>query len=66
MEVCLPGDAAQFVERLVASGEYRSTDEAITDGVRLLMGRKQLQAEIQTGIDELDAGRGIDGDQVFS
>ena len=66
MEIDLPNDAAQFIEGLVASGEYQSADEAVADGVRLLMSRQQLRAEIQKGIDELDAGQGIEGEKVFA
>jgi antitoxin ParD1/3/4 len=66
MQVHLPNDAAQFIEGLVASGEYQSADDAVADGVRLLMGRQQLRAEIQKGIDELDAGYGIEGRKVFA
>jgi antitoxin ParD1/3/4 len=50
----------------VASGEYETADEAIAAGVRLLMGRRQLREEIQKGIDELDAGQGIEGERVFA
>ena len=66
MNIELPADAVQFVEGLVASGQYESADEAIAEGVRLLMSRQQLRAEIQQGIGELDAGLGIDGAQVFA
>jgi len=66
MEVYLPNDAARFIEGLVASGEYQTTDEAMAEGVRLLMARKQLRADIQKGIDELDAGQGIQGDKLFA
>ncbi|MBC8350835.1 MAG: CopG family transcriptional regulator [Planctomycetes bacterium] len=66
MNVQLPNDAMQFVEGLVASGEYESTDEAVADGVRLLMSRQRLRADIQKGIDELDAGLGVDGEEVFA
>ena len=66
MNIQLPSDAMQFVEGLVTSGEFESTNDAITEGVRLLMSRKLLRADIQKGINELDAGLGIDGDEVFS
>ena len=66
MNVELPADAIQFGEGLVASGQYSSANEAVTEGVRLLMARQQLRADIQKGIDELDAGKGIDGDVVFA
>lgn len=66
MEIELPPDAVQFVERLIAGGQYKSADEAVVEGLRLLMGRQQLRADIQKGIDELDAGTGMDGDAVFA
>lgn len=66
MNVKLSLDAKQFVDGLVAFGEYESADEAIADGVRLLMNRQHLRADIQKGIDELDAGLGVDGDEVFA
>ena len=60
MHVELPSDTVQFVQGLVASGQYKSADEALADGVRLLMSRQQLRVDIQKGISELDAGQGID------
>jgi len=66
MNIDLPPDAVQFIEGLVASGQYRSADEAVAEGLRLLMSRQHLRADIQKGIDELDAGHGIDGDVVFA
>ena len=66
MNVQLPSDAMQFIEGLVASGEYESADDAVADGVRLLMSRQQLRADIQKGIDEVDAELGVDGEDVFA
>ena len=66
LNIELPADAAQFVEELVASGQYKSANEAVAEGVRLLMSRQQLRADVQKGIDELDAGQGINGDVVFA
>jgi len=66
MNIELKADAIQFVEGLVASGQYKSANEAVAEGVRLLMSRQQLRAEIQKGIDELNAGQGIEGEVVFA
>ena len=66
MNVRLSPEAVQFVEGLVASGQFQSADEAVAEGVRLLMSQQQLRAEIQKGIDELDAGKGVDGEVVFA
>jgi len=48
------------------SGEFESTSEAFTEGVRLLISRQHLQADIPKGIDELEADRGIGDDKVFA
>lgn len=66
MDIELPPNEAQFINGLVQSGQYQSPYDAIVDGVRLLMSQQQLKADIQKGIDQLDAGEGIDGDTVFS
>ncbi|TWU20633.1 hypothetical protein Pla52o_45110 [Novipirellula galeiformis] len=66
MNVQLSPDSMQFVEGLVASGQFESTEAAVAAGVQLLKSQQLLRAEIQKGIDELDAGQGIDGDVVFS
>ena len=65
MNIQLPTDANQFIEGMVASGQYASANDAVADGVRLLMSRQQLRVEIQQGIAELNAGMGIEGSQVF-
>ena len=66
MNINLPADATKFLEALVASGEYESAEQAVEDGIRLLITRKQLRDDIQKGIDELDAGKWVDGKQVFA
>jgi antitoxin ParD1/3/4 len=66
MELGLPVETMRFVETLVASGEYSTPQDALADGVRLLMTRKQLRDDIQKGIAELDAGQWIDGKEVFA
>jgi len=66
MHIELSSDAVQFIEGLVASGQYKSADEAVAEGLRLLMSRQHLRADIQKDIDELDAGQGIVGDVVIA
>ena len=65
MNVQLTPDAIQFVEGLVASRKFESAEAAVSAGVELLKSQQHLAAEIQKGIDELDAGKGIDGEVVF-
>lgn len=66
MQIDLPSDSTRFIEGLVASSVFRTADEAVQEGVRLLMGRQQLRAEIPQGIDELNAGLGIPAERVFA
>ena len=66
MNVQLSPDSMQFVEGLVASGQFESAEAAVAAGVQLLKSQQQLREEIQKGIDELDAGQGIAGDVVFT
>jgi len=66
MNIALPPEAAEVIRGLVATGEYRSLDEAITEGVFLLMNRQELRTDIQQGIEELDRGEGVPGEQVFA
>ena len=65
MNIQLSPEAVQFVDGLVASGKFESADAAVAAGVQLLKSQQHLSAEIQKGIDELDAGQGIDGEIVF-
>ena len=66
MNVYLSPDAMQFVQGLVASGQFKSAEEAVAAGVQLLKNHQQLRAEIQMGIDDADAGRVFDGEEVFA
>lgn len=66
MNVQLSPDTMQFVDGLVASGKFESAEAAIAAGVQLLKSQQHLAAEIQNGIDELNAGQGIDGEVVFA
>jgi len=66
MDITIPKELQIFVSRGVASGRFRSEDEAICEGLRLLRQREEkleaLRADLQSGIDQLDAGRKSDLD----
>jgi len=66
MALDLPDETMRSVEALVSSGEYSTAQDAVAEGVRLLMTRKQVRDDIQKGIAELDAGQGINGKEVFA
>lgn len=66
MNVNLPPYQHDFIESLVDSGQYASTDEAISASVQLLISREILKREVQIGIDEADRGEVIDHDTVWA
>ncbi len=65
MNVQLTHEASQFVEGLVAAGQYPSAQDAVADGVRLLQAQHELKSQIQIGIEQADRGDLHDHDEVF-
>jgi len=74
MNVSLTPELEKLVASKVQSGRYQSASEVIREGLRLLEDQDRLRAaqldevrrKIQTGLDELDRGEGIPGDQVLA
>lgn len=58
-----------FITEAVKNGRYGSRSEVLREGIRLVQEREakwaRLEAEIQKGIDDADAGRTEDADLVF-
>lgn len=65
MDLNLPSDINDFVKGLVSQGRFDSEESAVVEGVRLLMTREKLRAEIQTGVEQLDNGQWSDEETVF-
>ncbi|MCK6451205.1 MAG: ribbon-helix-helix protein, CopG family [Alphaproteobacteria bacterium] len=71
--VALTADLAQTVRSAVEAGEYASTSEIVREALRdwsdkrllRLRDLERLKAEIQKGIDEIDAGLGVPAEQAF-
>jgi len=67
MTVTLPADLQAFVDEQVASGEAPDANAVLAEAVRMLQQKKDeeklaaLRADIQAGLDELDAGKGVPG-----
>jgi putative addiction module CopG family antidote len=58
----LPADLEQFVKAKVQSGRFTSSDEAITEAVRLLRQREEAEEArvlegIRRGLEDMRAGR---------
>ena len=74
MNVSVGHDLEEFVRGKVETGDYASASEVVRDGLRLLKEKdllleaklQALRAEIQKGIDEIDAGMLLDGPEVMN
>lgn len=55
----------QYIRRLLANGEYRSGTEVLDEALELLKRRDQLRREVNAGIEQLERGEGVPGEQVF-
>ena len=66
MNLNLPSEVNDFVKALVAQGRFSSEEDAIVEGIKLLMGRERLRGEIQKGVAQLDAGEFYDEETVFA
>jgi len=77
MNVSLGQKWERFVEDKVSSGDYQTASEVLRDGLRLLEKEAllkrisvgslaELEAELLKAAESLDAGRGVDAEQVFA
>lgn len=66
MSTGIPGDYGITVQRLIADGKFQDENEVIAEGIRLVVAREKLHAEIQAGIDQLDRDEGIDASEVYT
>jgi putative addiction module CopG family antidote len=62
MTIRLPKDLRRFVQAKVESGRFTSSDEAITEAVRLLRQREEAEEArtlegIRQGLEDVRAGR---------
>jgi antitoxin ParD1/3/4 len=65
----LGSELQNFVDDLVRSGRYRSREEVLREGIRLMQEREAklaaLDAAIARGIADVEAGRVKPADEVF-
>ena len=74
MRVEIPPELEQLVTARVQSGRYNSVAEVILEALLLLEEREQLyeirrqelRRKIAEGLEQLDRGEGIPGEQVFA
>ncbi len=70
MNINLPKDLERFVQAKVRSGRFTSSDEAITEAVRLLQQREEAEETrvlegIRQGLEDMRVGRGRPAEEVF-
>ena len=66
MNIQLPQDQQSAIEALVSTGRYSSVQEAVAEGIRLLVSNEKLREEVQVGIDQADNGELHNHDTVFA
>ena len=73
MDVSLSRDFDSFINEQMATGLYKSVNDIVQEAMSLFKLRKSIpqsriddfNAEIQKGIDDIEAGRFSDGDVFF-
>ena len=66
MNVEIPSEFNLFVQDMLSRGSYRDENELLVAGLRLLKSQERLRADVDAGIEQLEAGQGLDGDEVFA
>lgn len=66
MSTQIPSDYGSIVQQLIDQGKFQDEQEVVAEGIRLVIAREKLHADIQAGIDELDRGEGIDSEEVYA
>jgi len=66
MSTDIPSDYGSIVQELIAQGKFQDEQEVVAEGIRLVIARDRLHADIQAGIDELDRGESIDANDVYA
>ncbi len=64
MSVEIPSDCTSIVEQLIANGSYRDEAAIVAAGIRLVAAKERLDADIEAGIRQLDAGERIPASEV--
>lgn len=66
MSTQIPSDYGSIVQEMIAQGKFENEQEVVAEGIKLVIARDKLHADIQAGIDQLDRGEGIDAGEVYA
>ncbi len=62
----IPSDFGVTIQKLIADGKFQNESEVIAEGIRLVVAREILHADIQAGIDQLNRGETVAAEQVYA
>ena len=66
MSTDIPNDYGTQVQQLIAQGKFQDEQAVVNEGIRLVIARETLHADIQAGIDQLDRGEEIGAEEVYA
>ncbi len=66
MNVQLATDLQAEIEKLVVSGHFKNADDAVAQGIRLLLTAQGSYEKVQVGIDQANSSELLDHETVFS
>ena len=65
MNIELPSTQQDYLEGLVADGRFPTVNDAVREGVDLLISREDLKRQVQIGIEQADRGELMEHDLMF-
>jgi antitoxin ParD1/3/4 len=73
MEIPVSPEMERWIARMIADGRYEDMDEVVYEALQLLKEREEdpvarldaLRRDVRIGLDQLDRGEGIDGEEAF-
>ena len=55
----------RYIQTAIQNGQYRDRGQALDEALELLKQRDRLRREVNAGIEQLERGEGIPGEDVF-
>jgi antitoxin ParD1/3/4 len=65
MSLQIAPEIVNTVRVIVGTGRYRDENAVLGEALKLLQERDALASDIQQGIDEIERGETVDGEEVF-
>ncbi len=66
MNVQIPPDLDPAIQRLISEGRFRSEDEVVAEGIKLVLKRDELEKDVQAGLDDLASGNRLEANEVYA